>query len=223
MTNSTERPETRIMKRVIARRESLGLTQRHVSERIARSDLYGAYTHGSYRNLETTDYEDGSRPRNALNRQLVLALSEALECLVSDLATDEELSAIRPVPYRRAQWPEFMLQEARSKGANERVPQPALTANRIRAYMTQRGPYTISFFAELLTGHGYKISSSQLNRAIGNKRNASALYRHMNYALCAAAASVFRGPMKTEEFDIEWLLSCRENYCPHCDSRLMSY
>lgn len=220
--NRPDRPETRILRRIIARRESLGLTQKEVAARIARSDLYGSYTHGSYRNLETTNFEDDSKPRTALNRQLVVALSEALECVVSDLASEDELTAVRPVPYRKAQWPDFMLEEIDRHSRKTKVPQPSLTAKRLDAYIQQHG-YTYKFFAEKLTECGYAITAKQLSLAIGRTSNATIRYRHMNYALCEAAVKVFQGPLRRNEFRIEWLIQCRDDgRCPHCYPILIS-
>lgn len=213
-----------IIRRIVDRRKELGLTTKQVAERVANSELYGHYTHGTLRNLENQDFEDPSNPRTTLNRQLVIALSEALECDVSMLANHRELEAIRDVPYRRAQWPAFMLDDEKENSPGGPVPQPGKTASIIDAYRQQYGYGNYTYFAHSIANNGYRITPKQLVQAIGERRKWSFTRKYVTYELCEAVAKLFRGPSHKDEFHAEWLITCRtDGRCPHCDPRLITY
>lgn len=210
-----EKPETKIVRRMIRARELRNMTSRDVAERVNASPLYGTYTHGSHRNLERTDFESGTAPRTALNVMLVTAVADALGMPVSDLASAEELSALRDKPYRKAQWPISLQNQDRSnspKGTS--VPGPSTTAKRLTAYMAQ-GHYSTRDFAELMTKYGYRMSTARLRDALSGE-NPQLTQRVITYEFVDGAARVFRGPRNSTQFESEWLIRCRPDHCPHC-------
>lgn len=223
-TEDMTNPQTMIQQRIIARAKELGMSPEEIAASVAVSPLYGEFTHSTYRNLVTWDFECGRANRVTFNRQLIIALSEVLQCHVSDLATDYELQSIRELPYRRAQWPAFLLEKDAETSTGKSVPMPGKTASIVVAYMKQRGPYSFPNFAARLTSVGYPINGRQLVRAIGPNRNANYTRRYVTYEFCEAVARIFRrGPFGPEEFEPEWLINCNPDRCPHCDPRLISY
>jgi hypothetical protein len=215
-------PQSRIQARIRARQESLGLKGETIARRVQEGDLYGTFTHTTYRNLVTDDFSEGGKPRTTLNKQLIIALSEALECPVSDLATEYELSTLRDVPYRRAQWPEFMLEEVKQTNPNSTVPAPAITADRINAYRKQYAYNTHTELARRMRDYGYGVTNRDMQRILGEKPDGKAQQRIITFAFCEAVARVFRGPVNLSEFDARWLIKCTDT-CPHCDDRYISY
>jgi hypothetical protein len=219
MTN----PQRQIQQRVLARAKAIGMSSEEVAANVHNSPLYGEFSYGTYRNLVTEEFEPGRKPRTTFNKQLLIALSAVLECTVNDLATEDELSAIRDAPYRRAQWPDFMLEKEVNGNLRTRVPTPGKTASILNAYMKQYGLTSYTNFAHSLSNNGYTITPKQLVRAIGPNRNANMTRKWVTYELCNAAASVFeRVDPFHAEFKAEWLITCREGRCPHCDPRLIS-
>lgn len=223
-TRDMTNPQTMIQQRIIARAKEIGLPPEQIARRVNASELYGEFSHGTYRNLVTEDYENSVKPRTTINKQLVIALSEALECFVSDLATEYELQGIRDLPYRRAQWPQFLLDDIQEKTPGGPVPQPGKTANIIDAYRAQYGYGNYTYFAQSISNNGYRITPKQLVQAIGNRRKWSFTRKYVTYELCEAVAKLFRGPSHKDEFHAEWLITCRtDGRCPHCDPRLITY
>lgn len=220
--NQPLRPETMILRRIIDRRKELGLTTKQVAERVANSELYGAFTHTTLRNLETQNFEDPANPRTTLNKQLIIALSEALECDVSMLANHRELEAIRDVPYRRAQWPEFLLEQMQDNKPRNTVPMPSITAKRIDAYRQQYAYRSHAEFAKRVREFGYSVSDRDMQMILRENPSSQAQKRVITYEFCEAVARVFRGRMNTEEFPAEWLIKCQDR-CPHCDPRMITY
>lgn len=210
-----EKPETKIIRRVIRARELRGMTSEDVARAVNASPLYGTYAPGSLRNLERTDFESDAKPRTTLNVLLVKALASVFGVSVSDLATDDELRALRDEPYRRAQLPISLQRADRANAAKGTpVPSPHMTRKRLTAYM-QQGKYPPRDFAELLTKNGYPMTSQRLRDALNpDKPNASRVF---TYEFCDAAAKVFRGKgLMSSEFEPEWLIQCRADHCPHC-------
>jgi len=222
-TYSTEpTPQTKIMRRVVERRKALGLTQKAVSDRIANSELYGEYTATSYRNLETQNFEDESKPRDALNKQLVIAISEALECTVPEIATEYELECIRERPYRRKQWPEFMLKEESDENPSRAVPSPDRTTLRIHAYMRQAGYSTVPDIGRVMRRFYIEETDKTLYRVFNMKsENRKVRARVVTYEMLEKLTTLFRN-RGTPGFRTEWLLQCTD-MCPHCDERLIYY
>ena len=216
-------PQTRIQRKINDRVKALGLKQGEVAARVNDSDLYGEFTHGTFRNLVTWDFECDRKPRTTFNKQLIIALSEALECHVSDLASDYELSTIRDLPYRRNQWPENLIEEQRAVNPKSTVTAPKMTAARIVAYANQHAYHNATDFADALKGVGYRVSSRRL-RHVFDYKNAPGelLARIVTFELCEYVARVFQGRMRRERFDTQWILTCQDR-CPHCDPRLISY
>jgi transcriptional regulator with XRE-family HTH domain len=204
-----------IMRRVVARRKELGLSQNEVGRRVANSDLYGKYSEGTYRNLENENFELTDNPRTTLNKQLVTALSEALECTVSDLATEYDLEGIRAVPYRRAQWTDDMLDELAQEKPRTTVAAPRMAAKRIRAYAMQHAYNTATEFAKAMRGYGYQISDRNMQRIWEHDPDAKVLQRVVTFEFCEAVAKVFRGRLQKDHFDTQWILKCHDR-CPHC-------
>jgi hypothetical protein len=223
-TEDMTNPQTKIQQRIIERARDLALSPEHVANGVNESELYGEFSHGTYRNLVTEDYDNAVKPRTTINKQLVIALSEVLECQVSDLATGYELQAIRELPYRRAQWPAFLLSDEQEKNPDMQVPSPGKTANIIDAYMHQYGYGNYTYFAQSISNNGYRVTGKQLVQAIGNRRKWNFTRKYVTYGLCEAVAKLFRGPSHGEEFRAEWLITCRtDGRCPHCDERLLTY
>lgn len=211
-----EKPETKIVRRMIRAREVRNMTSRDVAERVNASPLYGTYTHGSHRNLERTNFESPDAPRTTLNVMLVTAVADALGMPVEELATADELSALRDRPYRRAQWPISLQNQDRERAPKGRVvPSPVMTQKRLTAYMAQ-GRYSVRDFAELLTRNGYRMSTQRLRQAL-DPDNPTMAARVFTYEFTEAAAIVFRGTRGAQStFDPEWLIRCNDGRCPHC-------
>ncbi len=218
-------PQNRMRARIVARAKELNMSPEEIAASVAISPLYGEFSYSTYRNLVTWNFDSERPNRVTFNKQLIIALSEVLQCQVSELATDYEMQSIRDLPYRRAQWPEFIRESEVETNPNTRVPMPGKTASIVSAYMKQRGPYSYAYFAQLLTQAGYRITGKQLVRAIGPNRNANMTRKYVTYQFCEAAAKIFRrGAFGPEEFHPEWLVTCRtDGRCPHCDARLISY
>jgi hypothetical protein len=216
-------PQSMIQGRIRTRAYNLGLTGEVIAARVNASDLYGVFSHTTYRNLVTDDFETpGGKPRTTLNKQLIIALSEALECQVSDLATNYELSTLRDIPYRRAQWPKFLVEETQRANPNSTVPAPAMTAARINAYRKQYAYNTHTELARRMRDYGYGVTNRDMQRILGDKPDGKAQQRIITFAFCEAVARVFRGPVNLSEFHAEWLIKCQDT-CPHCDERFISY
>ncbi len=218
-------PQTKIQQRIRAKAKELGMSPEEISESLALSPLYGEVSYSTYRNLVTWDFESGRANRVTFNKQFLIALSSVFECPVSELATDYEMESIRDLPYRRAQWPKFLLESEREDRVNTRVPTPGKTATIVNAYMQQLGITNYTTFAVSLTNAGYPITGKQLARAISSTRHPTMTRKYVTYELCEAAAKVFerRDPFH-QEFRAEWLVTCRtDGRCPHCDPRLISY
>jgi len=219
---SPMRPETNIVDRVYTRRLALGLTQKEVAERVHNSELYGTYTHSAYRSLETQDFENHVRPRNTLNKQLVIALSEALECQVSDLATEYELEAIRVMPYRRAQWPNFALEKEAEEAPSNSVPSPDMTAKRLHAYLKQHGLNSTEDIGRAARRYYIEESNTSIYRTFsGKSEHQKTRAKVLSYENLARFTTLLRS-RGTPGFRTEWLLQCTD-MCPHCDERLIYY
>jgi transcriptional regulator with XRE-family HTH domain len=217
------KPETEIQCRIVERREALGLTLSEVARRVNESDLYGTFSHGTLRNLETEDFEYETRPRTTFNKQLVIALSEALECTVPELATDHELESIREMPYRKSQWPEFLLQKEAEKQPRTSVASPELTAKRLHAYLRQWGYNSNAEIGRVMRRYGISITDKTVGQLFGPKAEAKTRARVLTFEFCQKVSRVFRGPRGTEFFDVQWLITCQEKFCPHCDPRMITY
>lgn len=202
--------------------KALGLKQDQVAERVNSSDLYGEFTHGSFRNLLTEMFYEDRKPRTTFNKQLLIALSEALECTVSELATDYELSQIRDLPYRRAQWPEFMREEFSEVQPRASVAAPTTTAKRIVAYSRQHAYNNASELSARMRENGYRISARDMRYVWEEKPDPKKLSRIVTWEFCEAVARVFRGRTQTQPFAAVDLIKCADT-CPHCDPRYISY
>lgn len=214
--------QLRIQARVRARIKELGLKQEVVADRVNSGDLYGEFTHGSFRNLLTETFEPQRKPRTTFNKQLLIALSDALECTVPDLADDIELSQIRDLPYRRAQWPEFMLEEFNQEKPRASVAVPTVTAARIVAYSKQHAYNNAKQLAERMRENGYRISTRNMQYVWETKPDPKKLARIVTWEFCEAIARVFRGRTQSQPFAAAWLIKCQPT-CPHCDSRYIDY
>jgi hypothetical protein len=208
------RPETEIQHNIINRRAELDLTTAEVARRVAESDLYGDFSHSTLRNLERQDFEDPSSPRTTLNKQLIIALSEALECPVAVLADGYQLSAIRDVPYRRAQWPEFMLAEEAETAPRNSVASPELTAKRAYWYFRQHGYNDVTAIHQAMRHFRINISEATTRRVFGKRPEAKVRARVLTYEFCEKLAVIFRAK-GSPEFQTDWLLRCQDR-CPHC-------
>lgn len=218
-----KKPATCILERIIRAREIRSMTQAEVSAHINASPLYGEYTHGSYRNLEVTDFEDETAPRTALNVLLVIAIADALSVPVSELATDSELATLRDKPYRRAQWPESMRIEAPQgrtyKSRGTVVPSPTATARRIAAYAKQNAYTATDLAAVIQKRTGYRIGVRRLAEILNPNTASDILGRLVTYELCNAIARTLNRPFS--KFELEWLLNCKDT-CPHCTTWLIN-
>lgn len=204
-----------IQQRIIARVKALGFTTQEVAEGVDRSELYGEFTYGTYRNLVTWDFESDRKPRTTFNKQLVIALSAVLECSVSDLATEYEMQSLRDVPYRRAQWPAFMLEEIAESNPKTTVAAPRRAIQRITAYAQQHAYNSAAEMAEALRRVGYPMSERKMQRLTNSGTESKYLQRHVTFELCQAFARVFRGRLNRDPFDVQWILTCQDR-CPHC-------
>lgn len=219
----TIHPHTRVKVRIIQRRKALCLTTQQVAERVARGDLYGAYTHTALRNLEKQDFDNTEHPRNTLNKQLIIALSEALNCSVSDLATEHELESMREMPYRRAQWPQFALDRDADSNPDSSVPSPDITAQRIYAYLQQHGYRSTEEIGKVLRRFRIDISNSTVWRLFNGKaEHQTARARVITYRMLQKVTYLFQAK-GSPDFRTLWLVECQPGRCPHCDPRLKDY
>lgn len=216
--------QTNIQRRLAKRIEESPLTPKQVAEGVSASELYGRFSYTSLRMLLTHDFEGRVKPRSTFNGQLLIALSEVLDCHVSDLATERDLSAIRDVPYRRNQWPKAMLDEHYLSRQNVRttVTAPKTTAARIVAYSKQHAYNNATQLAERLREFGYRISNRDMRYVWETEPDPDKLRRLITWQLCVAVTKVFRGRMGANPFDVQWLLTCTDA-CPHCRPDLYIY
>lgn len=208
-------PQTKIQERIRARIKEIDSSAEIVAQDVNNSDLYGEFNYGTLRNLLTWDYESDRKPRTTFNRQLLVAISWSLNCLVTDIATEEELQSLRDVPYRRAQWPAFMLEEQKESNPKSTVAAPRRVMLRVTAYARQHAYNSAAEFAEALRRVGYSISDRNMQRIMSPGTESKYLQRHVTFEFCEAVARVFRGRLNKDHFEVEWILKCQDR-CPHC-------